>query len=193
MSGIDVIVDKDKCPVCKRPDLKRLVELGWNAKMTADSIASAFPGSILTKATISKHLAEHAEDASVHAIAVENAKPMRERVTALQRTLVDEVERRIESAQERAAWWNTHMNNVEGFEPRDWSYYYDVLAKDNQAAISSIVKMQGLTEKREMGKAAIGADIAKIMLGTGGGYAPKALSAGDDEVEGQVKDVTPDG
>lgn len=196
MSTIDVIASKEKCAICRKPDLRRMVELAWNAKMTAPAIAAVL-GGMPTQGVIAKHCNEHADDGTVRDIPVADAKTMRERVTDIQRVLIEEFERRIVIAQERAAWWNDNMTAVEGFEPRDWSYYFNVLDKDLQSSVNSIMKMQGLTDKRDMGKAKVGVDIAKLMLGGGDGLAPKRLTAGkdedDDTVEGTVVEVSDGG
>jgi len=174
-----------------------LVSLAWNGRMSAPAIASAL-GGIPSQAVVLKHLNEHIEDGvSNRTIPVTKEKTMRERVTDVQRVLIEEFERRIVNAQERAAWWNEHPLEVDGWEERDWSYYFNVLDKDLQSSVNSIMKMQGLTDKREIGKAQVGVDIAKLMLGGGDGLAPKRLTAGrdvveDDTVEGIVVEV-PDG
>lgn len=182
-----------RCAICLKPDLRRMVELAWNGKMSAPAISAVF-GNIPSQATILKHLNEHVDDgAASRAIPVPEARTMRERVTDVQRVLIEEFERRIVNAQERAAWWNAHPLEADGWEPRDWSYYFDVLDKDLQSSVNSIMKMQGLTDKREIGKAQVGVDLAKLMLGGGDGLAPRRLTAGRDEsdepVEGEFKEA----
>jgi hypothetical protein len=183
-----------KCAVCHQPDRARLIELGWNAKMNAAQIAAVF-GNIPSAAAITKHLQEHLGDGyASRDIPVPDARSMRERVTTLQQTMVEEVERRIRLAQEAAARYNRDIAVPEETELRDWSWYFNILDKDIQASIGSILKMQGLTDKREIGKAAIGLDVAKLMLGGGDGLAPKRLTAGkDDEIEGVFKEIDANG
>jgi hypothetical protein len=182
-----------RCIICRKPDVRRLAELGWNAKMSAPQIATAMALQF-TAAVFLKHLHEHVDEgAGMRAIPVEDARPVKERVLELQRMQLDEIERRIAMAQQQAVEWNTSMANVEGFESRDWSYYFDLLDKDNQAAISSILKAQGLSDKREATVTGAKVDMYRLMLGGGDGLAPSGLiEAGGEEIEGEVKDVTPE-
>jgi hypothetical protein len=181
-----------RCVICRKPDVRRMAELGWNAKMSAPQIATAMALQF-TAAQFLKHLRDHVESgAGMRAIPVEDARPVKDRVLELQRMQLDEIERRIAMAQEQAVEWNTAMANVEGFESRDWSYYFDLLDKDNQAAISSILKAQGLSDKREAGPSTK-VDIFRLMMGGGDGLAPKRLIEGDGEtIEGEAVDVTPE-
>lgn len=183
----------ERCAICRNVDRRRLIELGWNAKMNAAQIAACF-GNIPSAAAILKHLNEHVDEGTyARVIPVSDAKPLRARALAIQEMQVAEIERRITMAQEKAAAMNDLNKDLPGYEPLDWSHFFDILDKDMQAAVSSILKAVGLQDKREMGKAQVGADIARIMLGAGGGLAPKRLSAGDDgPIEGEARDVTPD-
>lgn len=178
-----------RCYICKKPDVRRIAELGWNAKMSAPQVATAM-GMQFSPAQFLKHLHEHVDEgASIRAIPVEDARPVRERIETLQRMQLDEIERRIAMAQEWAAYAREHGN-----EDADWSQKFDLLDKDNQAAVASILKAQGLSDKREAAKDSAKVDVFRLMLGGGDGLAPKQLIAGEDDpevVEGEVKDVTP--
>lgn len=169
-----ISVASDRCAICKKPDLRRMVELAWVAKMDARSIATVF-GGIPSASTITKHVREHMPEG--RDTQVPNARTTRERVIDLQRLQIEEIERRIERAQEWAAYARDHGN-----PEADWSDAFDILSKDMQAAVASILKAQGLSDKREMGKASIGVDVARMMLGGGDGLAPKRLTAGAKDV-----------
>lgn len=177
-----------RCVICRKPDVRRLAELGWNAKMSAPQIATGMALQF-TGTQFLKHLRDHVDSgAGNRAIPVEDARAVKDRVLELQRMQLDEIERRIAMAQEWAAFARENGN-----ENADWSDQFDILDKDNQAAIASILKAQGLTDKREQGPS-MKVDIYKLMTGGGDGLAPKRLIAGDDPdvVEGEVKDVTPE-
>lgn len=175
-----------RCVICRKPDVRRLAELGWNAKMSAPQVATAM-GMTFSSAQFLKHLHEHADNAAIREIPVEDARPVRERIEALQRMQLDEIERRIAMAQE----WAAHARE-NGNPDADWSDQFDLLDKDNQAAVASILKAQGLSDKREAAKDGAKVDLFRLMMGGGDGLAPKQLIAGDDEVEGEVRDVTPE-
>ncbi len=178
----------ERCAICRKPDLRRLVELGWKAKMSAPAIAACF-GNIPSATTILKHLHEHVDEgAAIRDIPVPEAKTMRERVSILQQTMVEEVERRIIIAQETATAWNDLHEEIA--DKRDWSYYFNILDKDVQASIGSIIKMQGLDDKRVLGKANVGVELYKI-LGARAGKPPPHLIGAGPEIEAEVKDVTP--
>lgn len=172
-----------KCSVCKNADRRKLIELGWNGGMSAESIARQYDD--VTTATLIKHLKRHT-DGSAHTRAVEVVlTPARERVLALQQMQLNEVERRIELAMQRADELNAHIDKMvelgqEGAElvPRhDWSEFYDILGKDAQAAISSILKVQGLSDKREKATSELKLGLFEAM--SKAGLAPKAISGTD--------------
>jgi transposase-like protein len=170
-----------RCTVCKYPDKRRLIELGWNDGMAAADLARQFEG--LTSAAITKHLKQHSEGLPAsRRVDIEPVTPARERVLALQRLQLDEVERRINLAKQRADQLNAVLDELEaaGAEgaaetPRhDWSEFTDILGKDMQAAIGSILKMQGLTDKREKATSELKLGLFDSMLKAG--LAPKAIS-----------------
>ena len=170
------------CAVCKGADRRRLIELVWNDGMTASAIATAL-GDVFSSATILKHLKQHADgDANARAVAPLTTGTVRERVEALQEMQLNEVERQIALAKERAAQLNAHIDRMreagaEGADDipyHDWSEFFNILHKDNQAAISSILKAQGLKDKRE--KAVADTKLGLFEAMSKSGLAPKAIS-----------------
>jgi hypothetical protein len=135
-----------KCLVCRNADRRRLIEAGWNAGMGAETVARVIAAEGLSGAVILKHIKEHGEgDGNMRALVVEPDRPMRDRVLDIQRAQVDEVERRIALAKQRAIEINGEHEGETDWEQRDWSEFYDILGKDAQAAIGSILKTQGLS------------------------------------------------
>ena len=178
-----------KCDICRNSDLSTLIALAWNGKMAATAISGVLGGEP-TAAAIIKHLKADADGSWSRAIEVE-VKPLRQRVYDLQRTLVDELERRIAIAKDKARF----ETEVTG-EPHDWSEYLDILNKDLQNAIGSIIKTQGLADKREATQASLAVGLYELMLGGADGklmLAPKSL-VGDDErtIEGSFTEVERD-
>lgn len=166
-----------KCLVCRNPDRRRLIEFGWNGGMGAEPIARVLDEKGLSAAVILKHLKEHTDgDANMRAVVPAPELPARERVMALQRLQLDEVERRIELAKTRADLMNAEHAGDTDWTPVDWSYFTDILGKDMQAAIGSIVKMQGLTDKREAKTSELKLGLFEAM--TAAGLAPKSLVGG---------------
>lgn len=179
----------DRCAICKSADRRKLVELGWNDGMSCPDISNGLGGSVNPE-TILRHLKKHTDGGAIRNVPVPPSLPMRDRVYAIQKMQVDEVERRVQMAQERAAEWNREMANVEGFEPRDWSYYFDILHKDAQAAIASILKTQGLADKREKAQGDLKLGLFEAMANAG--LAPKSLIGGR-EVPALPSGEVPDG
>lgn len=163
-----------RCVVCKNPDRRRLIELGWNGGMGAETISRVL-GDSPSGATILKHLKEHtAGEGAARAIEVKPETPVRERILGLQSLQLNEIERRIDLAKQRAAMLNdTHKDDPDWHEV-DWSDMYDILSKDAQAAISSILKTQGLTDKREKAVADTKLGLFDSMVKAG--LAPKTIS-----------------
>jgi hypothetical protein len=189
-----------RCVVCGNSDLRRLIELGWNAKMSVPDLVHAF-GGVPSHAVIYKHLKEHTEGAYSRHIAVEDARPMRERVMAIQRAQVEAIERQMAIAQQKADDFNDeHREHMKdggcvdcdhyGFQHRDPSVYFNILSKDMQSAVSSILKAQGLTDKRELKSDAVKVDLFRLMLGQDGGMAPAHLIESGPTVEGEAVEVT---
>jgi hypothetical protein len=181
-----------RCAVCKNSDLRRLIELGWNAKMSIPDLVHAF-GGVPSHSVIHRHLKEHAEGAYSRTIEVEDARPIRERVLAIQRAQIEAIERQLFIAQQKADEYNEAHRGDDDYDPDrgqpEW--YFDILGKDFQSAIASILKAQGLTDKREASKDAAKVDLARAMLGARGGLAPESMRQIEDgnTIEGEVTDV----
>jgi hypothetical protein len=140
--------------------------------MGAETISRVLDGSP-GGAAIIKHIKEHCKDGHIRQVDVEPELPARERVLNLQRLQLDEVERRIELAKTRADLMNSAHKDDEAWTPVDWSDFTDILGKDMQSAIGSILKTQGLSDKRE--KAVADTKIGLFEAMVGAGLAPKAL------------------
>lgn len=165
-----------KCLVCKNPDVRRGVELMWNDGMTQSAIIRVV-GDKLTTPAITRHLKEHTDgNANARRIEVAPELPARERVLALQQMQLDEMERRIGLAQNRAAIVNAEHEGEPDWEPVDWAQFHDILGKDMQAAIGSILKTQGLTDKRDKAQGDLKLGLFEAM--TAAGLAPKSISGG---------------
>lgn len=174
-----------KCLVCRSPDRRRLIELGWNGGMSGEAIARVLDQKGLGGPVIIRHLKDHVEgDGNMRAVVVEPELPARERVLALQRLQLDEVERRIELAKAKADLMNSTHEGDTDWTPVDWSDFFDVLSKDGQSAIASILKVQGLTDKREAKTADLKLGLFEAMAKSG--LAPKAIS-------GDVQKLLPSG
>lgn len=129
--------------------------------MTAVDIAHAFsmtPSAVV----IRKHLNEHRGDGlDSRTIPVEEVRATRVRVEELQKKMLDDIEARIKWAEERADEAREAGNTTALA-----SDFFNVLNKDVQAAIGSVLKMQGLTDRREATKATVAVDVMKLMGGT---------------------------
>ena len=166
-----------------------LIELGWNAKLSAPDLSSAF-GAQYSASLILKHLKDHAEDGATREIPVVNARPARERIMALQMRQLDEVEMRLALADQRAQQLNDAHRGEEDWVPAQPFQFYDILNKENQAAIASILKTQGLTDRREAKEVDVKLDVWQMMLGPGGGMAPtKMIGSGEEVIEGEAKEL----
>lgn len=163
-----------RCLVCKNADRRRLIELGWNGGMSAEAISGAIGGSP-TGPVILRHLKQHTDGlGATRSVEVEPELPAKERVLALQKLQLDEVERRIALAKQRALLMNDEHKDDEDWTPVDWSDFFDVLGKDGQSAIGSILKAQGLTDKRDAKTSELKLGLFEAM--TKAGLAPAAIS-----------------
>lgn len=166
-----------KCAVCKNADMRRLVELGWNAKMGFAAISHAFGGTPSTT-IVTRHLKEHAEGANARDIPVESARTNRARIEELQRRMLDEIEARLQWAEDQAAY--AREKGDPNAIARD---FFDVLNPRIQASIASVIKMQDQTDKREGKKASVAVDLMKLMGGT---PPPAHLIEDGKTIEGEV-------
>lgn len=166
-------------------------------------MADLFEG--VNAAAVMKHIKEHAVgNGNARALDPELDLPVRDRVLALQRLQLDEFERRIGLAKTRAAQMNYERANLQQADGTpwpevDWSDFLDVLGKDMQGAIGSILKTQGLTDKRDKAQGDLKLGLFEAM--TNAGLAPKIISGGrvsplplnagdvtDDSLSGDVTD-----
>lgn len=169
------------CIICRNPDMRRLVELGWNAKMTAVDIAHAF-GMTPSVVVIRKHLNEHRGDGlDSRTIPIEDVRSTRVRIEMLQKRMLDDIEARVQWADDRAAEARA-AGNADAL-PSDW---FNVLDPKVQAAIGSVIKMQDQTDKREGKKASVAVDLMKLMGGT---PPPSHLIEDGVTVEGEATEV----
>ena len=157
-----------------------MVELGWNAKMTAADISNGL-GGVPSAAVVTKHVKEHGGDAIDRAIPVIDARTTKARVDDLMRRMLDELEERIQYAETWAARAR-ELGNPDAM-PSD---VFDLLSKNNQAAIASILKMQDQQDKREGKKASVAVDLMKLM---GGGPPPAHLIEDGNTIEGDAEEV----
>lgn len=164
--------------------MRRLVELGWNDKMTMSDIAHAFggtPSAHVVRRHINEHKANGKEDRD---IPIPPIRPTRLRVEELQKKMLDEIESRIQWAEERSAI--AKANGNEDVTPADW---FDLLDPKVQSSIASVLKMQGLTDKREQTKATVAVDVMRLM----GGVAPPAHLIEDGAtIAGEYEEVLPE-
>lgn len=163
-----------KCLVCKNQDRRRVMELAWNGGVSAAALARVFESERITSAAITRHFNEHSEgDPSQRRIEPPEDKPMRERVYDIQRLQVEELERRIYLAQQRATSMNAQHAGDDDWTPVDWSDFYDILDKNSQQAINTILKTQGLIDTREKAQGDLKLGLFDAM--SRAGLAPKTL------------------
>jgi len=186
----------ERCTVCANPDRRRVIEAGWNAGMNATAIRRVME-SPPTSEAIMRHIRDHADgDGNTRQLEVDVEMPMRDRVYAIQKMQVDEIERRIELAKTRADDMNRARENLTDadgnpFPPVDWSDFYDILSVKAQAAISSILKTQTIADKREKAQGDLKLGLFEAMASAGlapkalvGGVSVPMLVSGEDEEDG---------
>lgn len=162
------------CAICKNPNIRKLVELGYSVKMTSADIANAF-GGIPSSAIIGRHMAQHFIEGNYP---VEDTRTTKDRVDELMRRMLDEVEVRIRHAEEWAAEAKALGNPL-----AQTSDVFDILSPKNQAAIATILKMQDQQDKRLAKKATVAVDLMRIM---GGAPPPSHLISDGLTIEGEV-------
>lgn len=183
-----------RCAVCKNPDRRRMVEASWNVGLSAEAISRVLGGTPSGKSIIA-HLKAHADGSPAIRQAEVDTRTVRERITELQEMQLNEVERRIALAKQRADELNANIDKLremgaEGADDvpyHDWSEFFDILHKDAQAAINTILKSQGLTDKRELKEKDLKLGLFEAMAKNG--LAPKAISGA---VVPQLPPVSPD-
>lgn len=181
-----------RCVVCKHGNRRRMIELAWNDGLSAVEISDVI-GNTPAASTILRHLKEHTDqEGATRTVEIVPILPSRERVLALQTLQLDEVERRIAIAKQRAFDMNTAragLVDTEGnvWPEMDWSDFYDILGRDAQAAIGSILKTQGLSDKRDKAQGDLKLGLFEAMtsaglapVGISGGKTPKQLPSGEE-------------
>lgn len=166
-----------KCLVCKNADRRRVIELAWNGGVSVPALVRVFEsdriGSQAFKAHFDPEKGHTKGEPFARRVEVAEEKPMRERVYDIQRLQVEELERRITIAQGRAAAMNAAHAGDEDWTPVDWSDFYDILDKNSQQAINTILKTQGLIDTREKTQGELKLGLFDAM--SRAGLAPKAL------------------
>jgi hypothetical protein len=165
------------CPICDKPNLRRVIELSYGAKMSAADIAQAF-GGVPSTATINRHVRDHLNTMD---LPTRDPRTTKQRVQDLQLMMLDMLEARIQKAEEMAA--RARDNGDVDVLPSD---FFDPLKKDNQAAINSILKMQDQADRREGKKATVAVDLMRLMGGTA---PPSHLIEDGQTIEGEVVEV----
>jgi hypothetical protein len=127
----------------------------WNGGMTQAAITRVV-GDKLTTTAITKHLKEHADGSgATRQVEVAPELPQRERVLALQRMQLDEVDRQIAFAKQKADMLNAARDKriadgVEGADEtpdRDWSEFFNLLGKDGQGS-RTILKVTAIEDRK---------------------------------------------
>lgn len=171
--------------VCYNADRRRIIEHGWNGGMAAGTMARLFEG--ISPEAITKHIKKHADgDGNRRNLDVPPELPARDRVLLLQYMQLEEFERRIEVAKTKADQMNHEREklvdaNGDKFPPVDWSDFFDILSPRAQAAIGSIIKTQGLSDKRETVQGALKLGLFEAMANAG--LSPKRLIGGGESLQ----------
>lgn len=182
------------CAICKRPGRARIVEADVTDGLKPAAVAATMRdvGWALTAADVVKHM--------THAVTRHKSAATRKRDAAvtLREQLMDEVDRRIASAESRAneateecargehevddhPRYRSHGPRVH--EPTE---FFDPLNKDLQAAFGTIIKAEGVVAKRENEATKRKIDLFALMLGGAGadGLAPDHLLGDGSVIEG---------
>jgi hypothetical protein len=155
--------------------------------MSAKAMSGLFDS--VSSPAIMKHLKEHTDgDGSTRNIEVEPELPARERVLALQKMQLDEVERRIKLAKQRADELNASIDKLremgaEGADDmpyHDWSEFFDILGKDGQSAIGSILKVTALEDRKAAKTTDLKIGLFEAMAKAG--LAPRVLVGGPEKL-----------
>lgn len=176
MSLEDLPIDP-KCLVCRNRDRRRVIHAAWNAGVSIAELVRVFETEKISALQFKKHFdpetGHFKGESNARRVEVAEEKPMRERVYDIQRLQVEELERRIGIAQTKAAAMNAAHAGEEGWTEVDWSDFYDILDKNSQQAINTILKTQGLIDTREKAQGDLKLGLFDAM--SRAGLAPKAL------------------
>jgi hypothetical protein len=179
-------VTVDNCKICRAPGRRRLIEADWADGMSAVGIAKAMTdnGWPITSTTVLKHLKEHAGPEA--AIRVPPALSKRDAAVWVRDRIMDKVEE-IEQGTRTVITKDGEMVEVP----------FDILDKELQPALGSMLKAQAILDKREANQTSAKISLFGLMLGItdGGGdgrFAPLELSSGEEdenEIEGTARAV----
>jgi hypothetical protein len=180
-------MNEPNCKICRAPNRRRLVEADWADGISAEGIARTMreAGWPLSSATVLKHLKEHTPGAATRE-PVKAGK--RDAAIFLQNRLMDEIERREELV--------LIEEETTGEKVPDHRRL-DILDKDLQPALATILRAQALINTREKAKGPR-AGMMLLMLGVSpdglgpGALAPLELSSGeedDDIIDGEAIEV----
>lgn len=189
------------CPICKRPGRRRIVDADASDGLTPAAIAAAMrdTGWALTAADVATHVTLHAVSGKPRS----GAARRRDAALTLRERMMDALEGRIVAAEGRAVEATTECQRGEhdvddhpryrkhGPQTHDPAEFFDILDKNLQAALGTVIKAETLEVKKADNQTKRKIDLFQLMMGGEGndGLAPRAL-IGDGSIEGEFKDVT---
>lgn len=186
------------CPICKRPGRRRIIDADFADGIAPAAIAAAMrdAGWALTAAQVATHATLHGSTTKPRSAATRK----RDAALTLRERMMDALEGRIESAEQRASEATEECargeHNVDDHPryrqhgPRVHSpdEFFDILGKDLQPALGTVIKAQTVEEKRTANEGKRKIDLFRLMMGPGDGLAPAGL-IGDGSIEGEYEEV----
>lgn len=183
----------DRCKICREPERRRLIEADWSAGMSAVGIAARMTaaGWQITGPTVLRHLKEHAGPGA--ATRLPPALPKRDAAVFIRDRIMD----RLEALESEGKPRQVLVKDGDG-DMVLTDIPFDILDKDLQPAIGSMLKAQDTVDKRERTASKTQVGLLLLMLGidpNGGGpgpLAPASLTAGEDNefvIEGEFSEV----
>lgn len=187
------------CPICKRPGRRRIIDADASDGLTPAAIAAAMrdTGWALTAADVTAHITLHGSIGKPRS----GAARRRDAALTLRERMMDALESRIEAAEERAVEATAECQRGEHDDdehPRyrkhtarvhEASEFFDILDKNLQSALGTVIKAQTVEEKRVATEGKRKIDLFKLMMGnTDDGLAPRDL-IGDGIIEGEAVEV----
>lgn len=181
-------VNLPNCKICRAPNRRRLIEADWADGMSAEGISKAMAdaGWSITSQTVLRHLKEHAGPEAGIRVPPKLAK--RDAAAFVR----DRVMERVMELESDDGPKRLVPVKGEGGATEYVEVEFDILDKDLQPALSSMLKAQAILDKREAVKENRKIDLFLLMLGGADGkgmLAPLALTAGDDDdiIEGEAR------
>lgn len=189
------------CAICKRPGRRRIVDADASDGIAPAAIAAAMRdvGWALTAAQVATHITLHGSVTKPKSA----ASRKRDAALTLRERMMDALEGRIEAAEEKAVEATEECRRGEhdvddhpryrkhGPKTHESSEFFDILNKDLQSALGTVIKAQTVEEKRVATEGKRKIDLFRLMMGPGDGLAPSGL-IGDGSIEGDFEEV-PDG